>query len=219
MKAHGGYINGWEYLAGDCGPHLSGLAKEIDIELQSVSLLPRFGTGGTMLDSVMKWIFLSCGPKAQSEWHTDPIGSVAWMLILAGEKRWFFRSTDGSPTDEVVVGPGDFLIVPSGIEHRVENVGESFNCAVSHNLVVKDSPSERNMWRCLSLSLDVVEAISGDTLVSIESAQIRGRIDNLAVGLLMVVLHFNSNQIGAFVPEKLRKRVREHSLVSSQSLT
>jgi mannose-6-phosphate isomerase-like protein (cupin superfamily) len=140
----GGYINGWEYAAGTAGLTINTACIDRIVNGNSFAV-SRLGLGGRMLDSVMKWIFISRGPQTGSEWHVDPIGSAAWMVCVTGSKLWTVRS---DVERSGVVHPGELILVPPGIAHRVENIGESLNVAVTHNWI----PSNKLdcMWNCLA---------------------------------------------------------------------
>jgi hypothetical protein len=198
----GGYINGWEYAAG--GTH-SINTEGIDSVLALQSFLPScLGTGGMALDLVMRWIFISKGPSMGSGWHVDPIGSAAWMLQVTGSKLWDFRLSDQEIS--VVLSPGELILVPPGWEHRVHNIGQELNVAVSHNWV--PISNQGRMWTDVEQALTYLESPT-NILVLLESLQENGLIDNLLMGLLMVLFQSDSGLIDTLVPEKLQKPIHQ----------
>ena len=168
----GGYINGWEYLAGDMRGLLLPLSAEMDEAISQNSFCARF----PLLDAVMKWVFISNGPKAGSAMHIDPIGSATWMLQIAGSKIWEFENLPSA-----TLNPGDLLIVPPGLPHRVTNMGSSFNAAVTHNWV--DSREISGMWRELLRVADRFEL--PQSLASLSSVE----SDSLLFGLITSLVH------------------------------
>ena len=189
----GGYINGWEYFAGDC-EQFKHAAAPITQVLQRNSVLPKLGPSAAMLDSVMRWIFISRGPNAGSSWHVDPLGSVAWMIQIIGKKEWWLR------TDKInyngILSPGDLLIVPSEMEHRVANIGESLNAAISHNWVIGQTTGELKMWGKLIEALEKLNEfaeVNGEkqpeNSALLENFHDSCILDNLLFGLLMVIVH------------------------------
>jgi len=184
-----GYINGWEYMAGDCGSESIGpLVSFIDSFFEPPNFLLSLPIPSAhLLDSVMKWIFISQGSGSYSGWHKDPIGSAAWMLMVTGEKLWFVENLQGK------ISSGDLIIIPPGREHRVENVGNGLNVAVSHNWV--PTTDTVCMWNELERGLFELKKFSEqnphvpvETLLS-EFQESVSSIDNLLFGLMMVFLH------------------------------
>ena len=192
LETHGGYINGWEYVAS--GEFF------FDFDFIQDSFLPKLGTGGRMLDSVMKWVFISKGPSTGSEWHIDPIGSCAWMIQVYGTKEWFFDI--GGEIFSVTLNPGDLLYVPSGIRHRVENKGSEFNLAVSHNWIEAGSQSENNMWGLVGKVFQEVFKGEDKSKESI-LAHIEEHYDNIMFGLIMVLLHMPQDEVSKWVPKNI----------------
>lgn len=226
LKATGGYINGWEYMAGDCGAILEDISAPIEDMVKPHSLLSTFGPPGQMLDAVMKWIFVSNGPSASSSWHLDPIGSCAWMLQIHGSKKWQIEIND--KTLECVIEEGDFLILPSGLLHRVKNRGDGFNLAVSHNWVSSGGSSETNMWLCLDEAVSALvqrvktyaEPVSQETVYdSLGYLRSECEIDNLVFGLVMMVIHMSSTDRVRRIPPRFNELATRieylHSLVGS----
>jgi hypothetical protein len=207
----GGYINGWEYFAGDC-EHIKHAAAPITQVLQRNTLLPKLGPSAAMLDSVMRWIFISRGPNAGSAWHVDPLGSVAWMIQVIGKKEWWLR------TDNIayngVLSPGDLLIVPSEIEHKVANIGESLNVAISHNWVIPQTSSELEMWsrlieafQKLNEFAEVDAELQSENSALLEEFHDSCILDNLLFGLLMIIVHSDSETIKMNFGSELSKDV------------
>jgi hypothetical protein len=226
LKATGGYINGWEYLAGDCGAIFEDISAPIEDMVKPHSLLSNFGPPGRMLDSVMKWIFVSNGSSPSSSWHLDPIGSCAWMLQIHGSKKWQIELNDR--TLECFIEEGDFLILPSGLRHRVKNRGDGFNFAVSHNWVSIGGSSETNMWLCLHEAVSaLVQRVKTHAMPvsqvtvydSLEYLRSECEIDNLVFGLVMMFIHMSSSDCARRIPPRLSElstRIEYlHSLVGS----
>ena len=196
LNAGGGYINGWEYFHSPVGSVLS----EFDALIDKDSLITKLGPGGRMLDSVMRWIFISNNfENAGSDWHVDPVGSAAFMLMVVGSKRWFLA--DGKY--ETVLCPGNLLLVPPGMNHRIENVGSGLNVAISHNWVPLGFCDR--MWAEVdrALSLFHSQGPYDDISSIIEQLSEEGKIDNLLMGLLMVLLQSDAG-LHPLVPEHLR---------------
>jgi hypothetical protein len=194
LKTKGGYINGWEYFHSSTGLGL----PDLDSAVSQDSFLLKLWKGGRMLDSVMRWIFISNNfENAGSDWHVDPIGSAAFMLMIAGEKKWFFA--DGK--FETILRETEFLLVPSGMNHRIENIGSGLNVAVSHNWVPNRSCDR--MWTEVRIALALVSNHSGDLFARIEDLNSQGFIDNLLMGLLMVLLQ-SWEDVEAFVPSDVK---------------
>ena len=195
LSETGGYIPGWEYLASPIDDEELNICKEIDVCLSPYNLLiNQFKSSGRMLQSVMKWVFISNNTSNFSEgsdWHFDPIGSSAWMVQLVGSKRWTVLLADGS----VILGdlrPSDLLLLPPGLEHKVENApGE--NIAISHNWI--DSRNCERMWN------EVDRALS--TYSTLEALQ--EGTDNLLFGLIMVLTRNIEMVQSKEIIEKLKK--------------
>ena len=152
-----------------------------------------------MLDSVMRWIFISNGfENAGSDWHVDPIGSAAFMLMIAGKKRWFLADNQFT----TILGPGDFLIVPPGMSHKIENIGSELNVAISHNWV--PSSGAPLMWAEVERAISLIPQ-GCDVLETIERLNNEGKIDNLLMGLLMVI--FESPELVPRFPRSLVESV------------
>ena len=199
LATTGGYINGWEYVAGDNGSDLSSLTAGIDGIVNEFSLLPKLGMHGQRLDSVMKWIFVSNGPSTGSAWHADPIGTNAWMVVLHGTKEWSVRTTP-SAGDELTgyLSSGELIIIPSGMEHKVDNIGDGLTVAVSHNWVSVDGGSEANMYHtlvdglCLLRDFITGHPVSGKPLdFYLEAFQAQSKVDNILFGLMMLFIHLD----------------------------
>jgi hypothetical protein len=193
LDRSGGYINGWEYAAGEGGQSL--FEESVSV---AESLLPKLGPGGRMLDSVMKWVFISKGPSMGSEWHVDPIGSCAWMLQIYGTKEWFVETGEG----EIVSGslyPGNLLVLPSGLRHRVENKGTEFNLALSHNWVEPGGESEKNMWNLVEELLVNFPSPDGESFLE----RIENECDNILFGLMMVLVHLSPTELQNLVPTEI----------------
>lgn len=193
----GGYINGWEYAAGDVSSRVIN-TDAIDSILTPLSFLPScLGPGGVALDLVMRWVFISRGPSMGSDWHVDPIGSAAWMLQVTGNKQWDFRFCDQEQTIEL--RSGELILVPPGWEHRVRNLGQELNVAVSHNWVpISD---QGKMWMEVARALNHLKS-STNILTALEYMQEKELIDNLLMGLLMVLCR--SDPALAVVPKDLQ---------------
>jgi hypothetical protein len=187
LRGAGGYVTGWEYIAG--GQYLSPLFPDLESAVSNRSWLAQLYPMAVELESVMKWMFISCGGRAASEWHTDPIGSCAWMVMLVGEKKWTVRVDDGMW--EEILRPGDLLLLPSGLEHKVENRGDGLNVAVSHNWI--DRESLGSLWKVLEEGLrDVATYLSVESdeefFNRMESFREEHGMDNLLFGLIMVLV-------------------------------
>jgi hypothetical protein len=187
LRGSGGYITGWEYVAG--GGIIAPLFPDLEAAVSNRSWLGQLYPMAAELESVMKWMFISCGGRAASEWHTDPIGSCAWMVMLVGEKKWTVRMDDGMW--EEILRPGDLLLLPSGLEHKVENLGDGLNVAVSHNWI--DRESLGSLWEVLEEGLsDVARYLSVESIENffdrMESFREGHGMDNLLFGLIMVLV-------------------------------
>lgn len=217
----GGYINGWEYFAGDC-EELHSVADPVAALLQRNSLLTKLGYSGHMLDSVMRWIFVSKGPNAGSPWHVDPIGSAAWMLQITGEKTWYFRTSDTKMQGRL--SPGDLLLIPSEMEHRVINIGEDINVAISHNWVKCNSLGEAAMWNKLLEALDRFEEFAKVNNYDVDEISVHNVlekfqnaciVDNLLFGLLMSVVFADTRQIRYAFGSNIAPRVRDSVILKA----
>ncbi|MBT2453101.1 transcription factor jumonji [Streptomyces sp. ISL-43] len=92
-------------------------------------------------DARPDWVWLMIGGAGTSSpLHVDTMASAAWNLLCSGRKKWTFHSparaeewhllppgccTAGACDEEsveVVQGPGDIVVTPSGWAHEVHNV-------------------------------------------------------------------------------------------------
>jgi hypothetical protein len=202
LEGDGGYINGWEYWGFARDNSL--VCRELEEQVSLNSFIPLLGTGGRMLDSVMRWIFISnkMGTSGSS-WHIDPIGSEAFMVMICGSKRWFIEGRQGERFQSTIK-EGDLLVVPAGMAHKVENIGAGLNVAVSHNWVTKGTGSEALMWDSFRAVISKIHFTDPDITVleQIEKLNEEGEIDNLQMGLVMVVFQ-SWPGIRALVPQDL----------------
>ena len=190
-----GYINGWEYVAGDCGFELLGdpVSSIDEFFIEENFLLSLNINSATMLDSVMKWVFISQGSGSYSDWHIDPVGSAVWMLMITGEKIWHVENEEGK------IFPGDLIIIPPGKIHKVVNVNEGLNVAISHNWVPKHNTNR--MWTELARGLRELENFSSpdspnspsDNLL-VDFQNTHPTIDNLLFGLMMIFLYMEKGK-------------------------
>ena len=197
-----GYINGWEYMAGDVGSiTLGSLVSSIEEIFFCENFLTSLNIpSASLLDSVMKWIFISQGPGSFSDWHTDPIGSAAWMLMVHGEKLWFVEDKQG------IIRPGDLIVIPPGIEHRVENIGDQYNVAISHNWVPKSNSNL--MWIELVNGLEKLDSFISSSSRTLSEFHETESVDNLLFGLMMVILHAHPKErekMLTFIPDRSRR--------------
>lgn len=183
-----GYINGWEYLAGDIGSLTLGpLVSSIENFFSSDSFLTSLNIpSANLLDSVMKWIFISQGPGSYSDCHADPIGSAAWMLMVHGRKQWFIEDKQG------IISPGDLILIPPGMKHRVENLGTEYNVAISHNWIPRNAT--KLMWIELQTGLEKLDSMISTSSLTLSDFHDSQTVDNLLFGLIMIVLHAEIDQ-------------------------
>jgi hypothetical protein len=215
-----GYINGWEYAAGDSSKILTPFVDAIESAVYSSSFLTSTLSkyiGATKLDSVMKWLFISNGPNTESPWHVDPIGSAAWMIQLVGEKNWYIRQDGHVMTGRL--SRGDLIIVPPGLEHRVVNIDQApmnganpshSNIAVSHNWIPLGHM--KCMWAELGrIMTDLRHRLAHD--VSLDAHEVLDELysqyDNLLFGLLMVMIHVDEEDLlNVLCPESVIQDLR-----------
>ena len=186
-----GYINGWEYMASDCCvlPQSLGLDEYIFSRNNFLKILDL--PSANLLDTVMRWIFISRGSGSYSGWHKDPIGSAAWMLMIEGSKIWSFPNNS-----QIKISVGDLIVIPPGIEHKVTNIGDSVNVAISHNWIpIQDTTL---MWKELFRGLSELKKFHIAKIDSEDSTNILNQfhetndsVDNLLFGLIMVFLHMD----------------------------
>lgn len=223
LAVYGGCINGWEYLAGDQREKFLPVTAGFEKIINPKSLLYDLPTvTSKMLDAVMKWVFIG-GCKGEfgepscvydestptcmfggSDWHTDPIGSAAWMVQLVGTKKWSVKLANS----EIVVGtlsPLDLLILPPGLEHKVENIqcgGSPDNVAITHNWVDIENCSQ--MWLEVEKGVEIIEKISPPENVPTVAQKLIN--DNLLYGLIVVLTSIPKPQLEELVDKHFAAR-------------
>jgi hypothetical protein len=81
-------------------------------------------------DEDYDFLYLSCCKGTVTEEHVDVMQTHSWSVNVVGHKRWTFYFDDGT-TRVLTQGPGQAIVVPSGLRHRVENLDAlvmSLNC-------------------------------------------------------------------------------------------
>ncbi len=206
IRLEGGYITGWEYQAGDQGLRFSKTTYELDNLINRRSWLRQLAMSGVPmtldLDLVMKWVFISYGRGLDSTWHVDPLGSCAWMLMLVGEKKWTVKRRDGTTWEHILV-PGQLLVLPAGLQHKVVNIGGGLNVAISHNWV--DTNDQSHLWEVLNAGIcklvQFADSNSGlDFYDLLELFREQCIVDNLLFGLIMIILHTRDDFLDLMLP-------------------
>ena len=85
-----------------------------------------------VLDPQWRWLYL--GPAGTgTAWHVDFLGTSAWNMLCAGEKKWFFcPPSPNVPAEEAdvwscVQTPGDIVFTPALWWHTVENLSATLS--------------------------------------------------------------------------------------------
>jgi hypothetical protein len=194
IKEVGGYINGWEYLAGDSADSLSTFAEPIDSIFREHCLLFRHSSHPAVrrLIDCMKWVFISSGVSGSS-FHVDPICSAAWMLVLSGQKEWHVRDVSGDHVWVGRVSKGALIVIPSGFSHKVVNIPTNEpTIAVTHNWV--PISSREDLAGAVDRSLREVRELMADG-IGLEDIHGLGNFDSLMFGLLMIII-FHGDELG-----------------------